>query len=322
MLPTKNRFQSKKTRPFSSRSVVLSSEPIIHKGDSGSGDRSVDKVQSTASAVAAPSEWVVVEEEQQPTKSALPEAAKEKTKVKTRTTSASQTVEGGGPGHGSSIGADSSTSTSEQYTYITDENGYTWLYDTVYGQYYYYDTAQGTYVPYGGDYVTTPTTGEAGVASATIAGAGSDEATKGGADGQPANKHNGKKRRVVRMAGGEVWEDPTLDDWPENDYRLFAGDLGPEVTSEVLEQAFGKFNSLQRTHVVCDKKTEKSKGYGFISFGNPDDFLKAWKEFNGKYVGSRPIKLRNSNWKQRNVDIRKVKRQDKRAFLEFKHKRK
>ncbi|KAJ1860109.1 hypothetical protein LPJ57_006775, partial [Coemansia sp. RSA 486] len=62
---------------------------------------------------------------------------------------------------------------------------------------------QGTYVPYGGDYVTTPTTGEAGVASATIAGAGSDEATKGGADGQPANKHNGKKRRVVRMAGGE-----------------------------------------------------------------------------------------------------------------------
>ncbi|KAI8323983.1 RNA-binding domain-containing protein, partial [Martensiomyces pterosporus] len=127
-----------------------------------------------------------------------------------------------------------------------------------------------------------------------------------------------KKRRVVRMAGGQVWEDATLDEWPTNDYRLFAGDLGPEVTGELLEQAFGKFRSLQRTHVVVDNRTGKSRGYGFLSFGNPDDFLAAWKEFNGKYVGSRPIKLRKSTWKDRNADIRKVKRQDKRAFLEYK----
>ncbi|PIA16973.1 hypothetical protein COEREDRAFT_41722 [Coemansia reversa NRRL 1564] len=127
-----------------------------------------------------------------------------------------------------------------------------------------------------------------------------------------------KKRRVVRMAGGQVWEDSQLDNWPTDDYRLFVGDLGPEVTSEMLEQAFDKFPSLQRTRVVCEKKSGKSQGYGFLSFSDADDFLAAWKEFNGKYVGSRPIKLRKSTWKSRNVDIRKVKRQDKRAFLEYK----
>ncbi|KAJ1832454.1 hypothetical protein LPJ73_007997 [Coemansia sp. RSA 2703] len=191
------------------------------------------------------------------------------------------------------------------------------MYDTVYGQYYYYDTAQATYVPYGtpsGDYATNATTLQP--ASEDVVMADSNEAKN------EDDKHNNKRRRIVRMAGGEVWEDTTLDDWPEDDFRLFAGDLGPEVTSEMLTQVFCKFGSLQRTHVVCEKKTGKSRGYGFISFGDPDDFLKAWKEFNGKYIGSRPVKLRKSNWKDRNADIRKVKRLDKRAFNAFKNKKK
>ena len=43
-----------------------------------------------------------------------------------------------------------------------------------------------------------------------------------------------------RTAAGEVWEDKTLEDWPENDYRLFCGNLGNEVNDEVLASAFRK----------------------------------------------------------------------------------
>jgi hypothetical protein len=32
---------------------------------------------------------------------------------------------------------------------------------------------------------------------------------------------------------------------------------------------------------------------------DPQDFLKALKEMNGKYVGNRPIKVRKSDWKDR-----------------------
>ncbi|KAJ1839450.1 RNA-binding protein 42 [Coemansia sp. RSA 2708] len=204
----------------------------------------------------------------------------------------------------------------QQYTYVTDDSGYTWLYDSVYGQYYYYDAVQGSYVPYSSA-DSAAASSAAAAATSNAAAADKGAAAHGSAD--PAKPS--KKRRIVRMAGGQVWEDHTLDDWPTDDYRLFAGDLGPDVTSEVLEHAFGKFRSLQRTHVVCDKASGKSRGYGFLSFGDPDDFLAAWKEFNGKYVGSRPIKLRKSSWKDRNADIRKVKRVDKRAFLHYKHKR-
>lgn len=47
--------------------------------------------------------------------------------------------------------------------------------------------------------------------------------------------------------------------------------------------------------------------YGFVSFKDPSDFTRAIKELNGKYVGSRPIKLSKSSWKDRNIDQVKQK---------------
>ena len=38
---------------------------------------------------------------------------------------------------------------------------------------------------------------------------------------------------MIRVAGGEVWEDKTLLEWDINDYRLFCGDLGNDVTDQV-----------------------------------------------------------------------------------------
>jgi RNA recognition motif-containing protein len=54
--------------------------------------------------------------------------------------------------------------------------------------------------------------------------------------------------------------------------------------------------------VVRDRRTGKTRGYGFVSFLNPQDFLKALKEMNGKYVGNRPVKLTKSSWKDRDLN--------------------
>ncbi|KAI7862988.1 hypothetical protein BDF14DRAFT_1734922 [Spinellus fusiger] len=124
-------------------------------------------------------------------------------------------------------------------------------------------------------------------------------------------RRRAKKKVAVRSAGGEVWEDPSLADWDDNDYRLFAGDLGNEVTEELLFKAFSKYSSLQRTRIVRDKRTCKSRGYGFISFRDPNEFVKAWREMNGKYVGNRPIKLRKSSWKDRNMEVRVKKERER-----------
>ncbi|CAG8570557.1 14365_t:CDS:2 [Funneliformis mosseae] len=116
-----------------------------------------------------------------------------------------------------------------------------------------------------------------------------------------------KQKTIIRAAGGEVWEDPTLLEWDLNDFRLFCGDLGNEVTDDVLYKAFCKYPSIQKAKVIRDKRTGKSKGYGFVSFKDADEFVKAWKEMNGKYVGNRPIKLRKSTWKERNIDVKTKK---------------
>lgn len=122
------------------------------------------------------------------------------------------------------------------------------------------------------------------------------------------HKAETKKRAIPRKVAGQTWEDPTLADWPENDYRLFCGDLGNEVNDDVLSKAFSRFPSFNMARVVRDKRTGKTRGFGFVSFSNPSDLAAALKEMNGKYVGNRPIKLRKSNWKER-TDSEALERQ-------------
>ncbi|KAL3266471.1 hypothetical protein HHI36_010641 [Cryptolaemus montrouzieri] len=124
-----------------------------------------------------------------------------------------------------------------------------------------------------------------------------------------------KNKKLLRVAGGQTWEDPTLTDWAEDDFRIFCGDLGNDVTDELLTRTFNKFPSFLKAKVIRDKRTNKSKGYGFISFKDPADFTKAMKEMNGRYVGSRPIKLRKSSWKNRCVDVVKKKEKERAALI-------
>jgi hypothetical protein len=105
----------------------------------------------------------------------------------------------------------------------------------------------------------------------------------------------------LRGAGGEVWTDPTLCEWSAHDFRIFCGDLGREVGDDTLLNAFKRYSSVAHARVVRDKHTGHSRGYGFVSFSNATDFAKALKEMNGKYVGSRPLKLRKSAWQERNI---------------------
>jgi hypothetical protein len=94
----------------------------------------------------------------------------------------------------------------------------------------------------------------------------------------------GKARTtVLRKGGGEIWEDQSLLEWDPRHFRLFVGDLGNDVSDETLAAAFSNGHpSFVKAKVVRDKFTTKSKGYGFVSYSDPEDFMKAWKEMNGQ----------------------------------------
>ena len=132
---------------------------------------------------------------------------------------------------------------------------------------------------------------------------------------ESTNSKKKKNKKTVRQAGGQTWEDPSLLEWEEDDFRLFCGDLGNDVTDEILIRTFSKYPSFLKAKVVRDKRTNKTKGFGFVSFKDPADFIKAMKEMNGRYVGSRPIKLRKSSWRNRSLDVVRKKEKEKAALI-------
>ncbi|XP_067831501.1 RNA-binding protein 42 [Heptranchias perlo] len=123
-----------------------------------------------------------------------------------------------------------------------------------------------------------------------------------------------KAKRCIRTAAGISWEDPSLLEWEHDDFRIFCGDLGNEVNDDILARAFGKYPSFLKAKVIRDKRTGKTKGYGFVSFKDPNDYVRAMREMNGKYVGSRPIKLRKSMWRDRNMDVVRKKQKEKKKL--------
>jgi hypothetical protein len=110
----------------------------------------------------------------------------------------------------------------------------------------------------------------------------------------PGKLKRGETRTtVLRRAAGKLWEDQTLLEWDPTHKRLFVGDLGNDVSDETLAAAFAKYPSFSRARVVRTKDG-KSKGYGFVAFADPHDFLAAWKQVDGKYIGSRPCRLKKA----------------------------
>ena len=64
------------------------------------------------------------------------------------------------------------------------------------------------------------------------------------------------------------------------------GDLGNECNDEMLYRAFSKYPSLLKVKVIRDKRSNKTKGFGFVSFKDSNDYIRAMREVNGKqYYG-------------------------------------
>ena len=81
------------------------------------------------------------------------------------------------------------------------------------------------------------------------------------------------------------------------------GNLGKEVSDDVLARAFMKFPGFQKAKVVKNSTTSETKGYGFVSFATLATMVQAIKEQDGKYIGNRPCKLKKSTWQSRDAGV-------------------
>ncbi|KAJ8277312.1 hypothetical protein GJAV_G00073850, partial [Gymnothorax javanicus] len=73
--------------------------------------------------------------------------------------------------------------------------------------------------------------------------------------------------------------------------KLFVGGLSFDTTEDSLEQAFAKYGSISKVDVIRDRETNRSRGFGFVTFENPDDAKDAMSAMNGKSIDGRAIRV-------------------------------
>lgn len=137
-------------------------------------------------------------------------------------------------------------------------------------------------------------------AAAAAAGAAAAATGMTNVDGTPAERQH----TVYREGGGKKWADDSLLEWDPSHPRLFVGNLAGETTDESLLKAFARWASVVKAKVVRDKRTNKSRGFGFVSFSDPDDYFQAAREMNGKYIQSHPVVVKKANTEIKVANVR------------------
>uniref|UniRef100_A0A8C5PDB5 RRM domain-containing protein n=1 Tax=Leptobrachium leishanense TaxID=445787 RepID=A0A8C5PDB5_9ANUR len=66
--------------------------------------------------------------------------------------------------------------------------------------------------------------------------------------------------------------------------KLFIGGLSFDTDEQNLEQVFCKYGAISEVVVVKDRETKRSRGFGFVTYENPDDAKDAMLAINGKSV--------------------------------------
>ena len=72
---------------------------------------------------------------------------------------------------------------------------------------------------------------------------------------------------------------------------LFIRSLPKSATTESLAEFFSDSYPVKHATVVTDRSTKESKGFGFVTFTDPDDAIKAKEEFNGLLFDGRRIEV-------------------------------
>ena len=73
--------------------------------------------------------------------------------------------------------------------------------------------------------------------------------------------------------------------------KLFVGGLSWDTTDDGLKQAFDRFGEIAEAKVILDRDTGRSRGFGFVTFNEPDAAQSAIGEMDGSELDGRRIKV-------------------------------
>jgi len=73
--------------------------------------------------------------------------------------------------------------------------------------------------------------------------------------------------------------------------NIYVGNLPYSVADEDLNAAFSEFGEVTSAHVISDRDTGRSKGFGFVEMSNADDGQRAIEALDGSDMQGRNVRV-------------------------------
>ncbi len=71
--------------------------------------------------------------------------------------------------------------------------------------------------------------------------------------------------------------------------KLYIGNLDAQITTDDLTQLFTGAGHVVSTHIIIDRDTGRSKGFGFIEMANETEALQAIALYSGHRLGEQAL---------------------------------
>ena len=73
--------------------------------------------------------------------------------------------------------------------------------------------------------------------------------------------------------------------------NLFIGSIAYATTDDGLKDHFTQVGPVSRAHIITDRETGRSRGFGFVEFENDEDNQKAIDQLNDKELDGRRLSV-------------------------------
>lgn len=73
--------------------------------------------------------------------------------------------------------------------------------------------------------------------------------------------------------------------------RLYVGNLSFNASADTLRSTFAEFGDVTDVHLVTDRESGQSRGFGFVTMGSAAAASKAMNQLNGSMLDGRALKV-------------------------------
>jgi RNA recognition motif-containing protein len=80
--------------------------------------------------------------------------------------------------------------------------------------------------------------------------------------------------------------------------RLYIGNLSFQVTTESLREAFTPYGEVTDVHVVTDRDSGQSRGFGFVTMGSDQEAKNAMTSLDGSMIDGRALRVNEAEERQ------------------------